>query len=512
MKLWTIAIVLFAYALGLRLWNINNMGRWSDEAALVDKGYALIELIKNKDFNNQYWYNQAAGHPLLTSYFYGLASYKDFIKYDKNKKLDTYFSTRKGGPVFQYDLTYSRLISVIVSSLSVILIFFIGVRYFSLFTGVTAALILATLPHFLGYSQLVTYESFVVPFFTACTFLYYLYLEKQKYIFLVFTGILTGMTLQVKESTGIIFALYLATFLIWKKITNKNLSFIHLITIAILAIVTYFLLWPSLFIHLREYFTFVNDLWFNFDDLVPELLFGRRMGARSFYYPIALIITTPLLILVLTAFGLKDSVAKRKNWIYPALIIWFLTPFLMMLFHHRQNMVRYIIEIYAPLSLLAALGLQYCIKLFTKNKIILYSSIIPVLAYLFYILISLSPYYLAYYNELVGGTKNVYDKKLFYIGWFGEGLRNPGIYIAKNAQKNSSIGLATDPYSLPAVYTTPSLKYEPFNPLHKYDYVMLSYYKVIRMEFNENTLKKDYKLVFAEKAGSIDFVRVYKHK
>lgn len=515
MRVWIFAVLIFIFALSLRLWNINMAGRWSDENALVHKGYTVIELIRRGDFGNHFWYNDAAGHPLLSTYFYGLASYLDFIRYDTSSNLTYYddnsFSPWKGGAIFQYDLFFSRIVSVIISSLAVVLVFIIGYYYFSLFTGIVASLILAMLPHFLGYSQFVTYESWVVTFFTISTFSYYLFLEKRSKFLLILTGIFTGLTLQVKESTVIIFALYITTFYVWKKITGKNIFFWHLVIITFIAVITFIAIWPNLLFHIPDYYKFINELWFHDRGNIPELLFGKHMGAHFFYYPIAFLITTPILILILNFIGIKASYSKKKNWIFPALIIWFLVPFIMMLFHHRQNMVRYIIEIYTPVALLSAIGFEHLIKLFTNNKIIKYFAIIPLFAYLFYILLNLTPYYVEYYNELVGGTKNVYENKLFFLGWFGEGLKKSGEYVAENSRKGSNVGLKIQPYHS-ALYKIPSLHYEEFTPKHRYDYVIVNYYAVVRLEFDEKILEKDYKIVYAEKAADIDLVHVYKHK
>jgi hypothetical protein len=123
----------------------------------------------------------------------------------------------------------------------------------------------------------------------------------------------------------------------------------------------------------------------------------------------------------------------------------------------------------------------------------------------------MTPYYLEYYNELVGGTKNVYERKLFFIGWFGEGLKQPSEYVVKNAKAGEKVGLSVEPYPT-SVLKSPDLNYEIFNTKHKYDYVIVNYYSVVRMGFNENILKKDYELVYTENAGGADLVHVYKHK
>jgi hypothetical protein len=173
-------------------------------------------------------------------------------------------------------------------------------------------------------------------------------------------------------------------------------------------------------------------------------------------------------------------------------------------------MVRYIIEFYAPLSILCAIGFEYLITHFTKSKFVKYSLISPLFAYLMICLLNITPYYFDYYNELVGGTKNVYEKKLFFIGWWGEGLKAPGIYLANHALKNSKIGVALTPTQ--TLYRTPSLQYETFNESHTYDYVIVNYYNIIRIGFDENILQKDYKLIFTEKADGADLAHIYKHK
>jgi hypothetical protein len=89
----------------------------------------------------------------------------------------------------------------------------------------------------------------------------------------------------------------------------------------------------------------------------------------------------------------------------------------------------------------------------------------------FFILLQISPYYLDYYNELVSGTNGVYKHKLFFLGEWGQGLRNPGMY-----------------------------------------YVIVNTFNVLRLGFDESILQKDYIIVYEEKADKAVLARVYKHK
>ncbi len=507
-KILVIAFFIFISSFLLRVWDLNSMGRVWDEQAIQEKGFLITKLLKEKDFSNKFWYIDAADHPIFAFYFIGLASYGDVIEFDKNAPT-TFSPGSFGAPIFPYDLTYGRLLSAFISSLSVALIFLIGARYFSLFVGLSAAIILATIPHYLGYSKMVELESWIVLFFSACVFSYLLFLETGRRHYLILTGILTGLTLMIKQSNALIFIFYLLTFFAWWKLSEKrNITFFHFIPLGVVTLITAFIVYPMPWFHLTE-FLGRNADWLE-GGLVPELIFGRLMGARSFYYVLAFFITTPFLILILTLVGLKYSFDKRKLWIYSALIIWFFVPFLITFFHMRQHMVRYIIEFYAPLSILTAIGLEYIAIKFSTNKNIKYLAFIIISIYMMISIFKIHPYYLSYYNELVGGIKNVYNKNLFFIGWWGEGLVESGKYLEMYADRNKTIGLALNPTN--TIYKSKDLKYEKFDPRKEYEYVVLNDFNITRLGFDERILDKDYVIVFREGLPGVDFSRVYKHK
>jgi 4-amino-4-deoxy-L-arabinose transferase-like glycosyltransferase len=500
-------MLLFVLAFSLRLWNLNLAGRTWDEQSIIEKGYNLVQLAKSGDFLNSYWYSHP-DHPPLASYIYGLAATKDFIKYDKTESPSYPFS--KGATIFQYDLTYSRLVAVLFSSLAVILVFFIGLRYFSLLTGLTAGLILALMPQFLGYSQLVDNETLITFFFTASAFSYLLFFEKKTKLLLAIAGILTGLTLELKQSNILLFILLFGLFFLWRRFhpKEKTIRIKHLIAISLIAVATYVALWPMPLFHLQTFITFNYDTWFRNGGRIPELLFGIHMGAPFLFYVVAFFVTTPLVILLLTLYGAKMAF-RKMTWITWTMLLWFAVPFTMSLFHDRNQMVRYIVEFYAPLALLAAIGFEQLVKNFKKTSAVILL-IAGLALYLLLLDVNISPYYLDYYNELVGGTHMVYQYKLFFLGEWGQGLRNPGIYVAKHAAKNSLIGLAIDPTL--TVYYSPQLKYALFNPKQKYDYVIVNYFDVLRIGFNENALKKDYKLVYTERADGAELAHVYQKK
>ncbi|MEK7517639.1 MAG: glycosyltransferase family 39 protein, partial [Patescibacteria group bacterium] len=205
-----IIVIIFIFAFGLRLWNLNEMGRTWDEYHYIEHGYKMIELLKKGDFNNPFFYT-SYDHPPLVKYMYGAASYFDIESIDE-----------RGNPVFYYDFTYSRLLSAFVSSISIILVVIIGWHISSRFVGISAGIILATLPLFLGLSQLVTTESFIMLSFSSSFLSFLLLLKKFSIKKVIITGLLVGLSLQVKQSNFLLFPLFGFMYLVWYWRDNKN--------------------------------------------------------------------------------------------------------------------------------------------------------------------------------------------------------------------------------------------------------------------------------------------------
>jgi len=211
-KLFLLTLI-FLFSLTLRIWNLNQMGRAWDEPEYVEQGYRMIELIKKGDFNNSYFYT-TYDHPPLVKYLYGLTAHLDVKRY-----------LPSGEPILNYDLTFSRGLSAVVSSLAVVVVVMFGWQFISRFVGIVAGIILATLPFFLGLSQLVTAESWVMLFFSAAVFSYMLLLKDYSLSKLIITGVLTGIALQVKQSNGILLPLFVLLYTAWFLRTKKGKKF-----------------------------------------------------------------------------------------------------------------------------------------------------------------------------------------------------------------------------------------------------------------------------------------------
>ena len=512
MNKWLIILIIFLFSISLRLWNLNQMGRTWDEYHYIEHGYKMVELLRKGDFNNSFFYT-SYDHPPLVKYMYGIVSHFDIQSIDEN-----------GNPVFHYDYTYSRLLSAFVSSLSIILIVLIGWHILSRFVGIAAGLILATMPTFLGFSQLVTAESFIMLFFSASFFSYLLLLEKFSVKKMIITGILVGIALQVKQSNALLFPLFGLMYYVWYRNAKKkkSLSFLNkrlfsIGWILLTSIIVFVLIWPTILFHFQDIYNINKGLWHvQFSPKIwqitlspPEVFFGRLMLTPIFYYLVYFLITTPALALIFFFCGLK-KIKDSKDWLLYTVALWFLVPFLMSFYSWRQHGLRYIIEVYAPIALIGGIGLESIINKFTKREVYKYVCMLPVVIYFFFILTKISPYYLDYFNFLVGGTTGVYENKSFQIGWWGQGIRQAGLYIKNNAQKGSRIAIATSPAHV--VPMMPGLRVSKYKKDREYDYILVNYYNILREGFDDSDIKKKYRPIFYTRADGGILATVYKLK
>ncbi len=491
------------------------MGRTWDEPVYVEVGYKFIRLIEKGDINNKFFY-EWVDEPPLARYIYGLSSIFNKKEISSN-----------GEVIFDYDYTYPRAISAFISSMSVVLVVLIGLEFISIPVGIFAGIILALLPLFVGYSQLATLESVLFFTFTASVYSFLRFLRSSTYLNAVITGMLVGFAVLSKFTNVLIIPVFISIFTVWRlySVKVKKKIFKKLFLIAITSVVTFIGLWPVLVLNVSSIVVSNYNLRSELGKYPSiEVFFGKLMHVPIFYYFIFFLITTPLLLLMLFFLGskyisdygrnfeaLKTNEKKRNlKWIFFSLILWFCIIFIQSFYNFRQHGVRYIIEIYAPLALISAIGFDYLLSFFTKSTFKKFIFFIPVVIYLLVIIIKINPYYLDYFNILVGGTKMVYEKRLFQLGWWGQGVKEAGDYLKINAPRGSKIGLAISPTHV--FPKSPTYSFSEYDYRKKYDYIVVSYFRVLRDRFDDSKIRKSYKLIYSVKADEAVLVWVYKLK
>ena len=159
-KILLLSLLIFLLAFSLRTWNLNKAGQmWDEKSLLVDYSWKHINDARNLNFGSDFWWKGTPDHPPLVRYLRGIASIPDIKDWDG-----------RGFPIYKYDLTYNRLLSVFLASFAAILVFIIGARYISAYAGFAAGMIFSMLPIPLGHSQIAMIEPLGLFFFTASMF------------------------------------------------------------------------------------------------------------------------------------------------------------------------------------------------------------------------------------------------------------------------------------------------------------------------------------------------------
>jgi hypothetical protein len=141
-----------------------------------------------------------------------------------------------------------------------------------------------------------------------------------------------------------------------------------------------------------------------------------------------------------------DVTSPRAWWLL--VLGWFVLPFVWSFAGFRQDGIRYVYAAFPPFAMLTAAGLviltRWLAKLVSSSPTLLKPVRIGVPALVVGIVAIASarvhPYYLDYYNEIVGGATGAYQKRWLETGWWGEGIDSAVAWINANVPQGASVG------------------------------------------------------------------------
>jgi len=286
-----------------------------------------------------------------------------------------------------------------------------------------------------------------------------------------------------------------------------------LIGFGLVTLVTIFLLWPWLW---PDPVGRLMDSLNHWEYVPVEYFLGQPQEAPVTYYVMYLLVTTPLLLLIPLALGVYYSLKSRDAYKY-AVLLWFVVPFAYSFSGFIQGGMRYLLMIYPAMAILIACGLAGLAARVERPKLsrtkVFAALSALTLVYLLVTAASISPYYLDYYNGLVGGPAHVAEGRLFNIGWWGEGTYSAVKYVEATAPAGSSVYVLAMPnhqvhfYGLKNDYVCPDIKGDyavPGNP----DYVVDNFFT--REYFNATFNRSNYELVYVSSVQNATLTEVYK--
>ena len=461
-----LALIIFVISFLFHLIGLGKIGRTWDEQFKYDLGFVGWDNIFHGRFAEEYW---AFGteHPMLAKYIYGMAAPLNQIFVPPSGVLPDTFRTTFENNIWtptilngsrylvRYDFLAPRLISAVANSLTIAFTYLLAASFLSSTFSLAIPFILLFTPRFLVMGQLMPYESLSVALFTAA-----LYLGLRRH--LNWATLLIAASFWIRYN-NVYLLIFWAGYLWFVHRDWRRILYLPVLTLAI-----GLLTWPYLWHH------FPSNLISSFQE------HSSRQIGFSFYFIRSLFVTTPIPILLLAGLGFF-SVPKYIRWWFISSLVFFT------IFSVTGGGTRYIFVIYPALALMAAAGWKYVWGLLRYPLIQIFGAA-AILGWLAFSLFSYYPYYLDYYNELVGGISGAAQSG-YDVSWWGEGQREAALWLKTNAPPDSSLALYVTPKYVFPVYFGRQFKIFPFDSgIQEADYLVVSrdQYPLLAAEISES--------------------------
>ncbi len=456
---------------------ISDYGINWDEPTHFTRGYAYLDfflsggkassdlsaLARRSIYHDQkiradFWFKNDSGHPPFNGILFA-ASNKIF------------YETLGILP----DIEAYSLTGIVLGA--VFLYFFVrfATERFGAIAGIIAGLSLAMYPLFFGEVHFNVKDPPEMIFFSATVMLLYLAATKVSLIHTLLAGLTFGLALATKFNAiflPLIFLPWFGTY-IWQHRSalrglpakKKLLLFFLFPTVLVVGLVILFVSWPY--------------LWRDFPGHILKILaFYRTIGTVENYQPsylfygfnlyplIWIIMTTPIIVLVLSAAGLVYALRCTKrdsSSLCALLMLWFLVPVLRVTIPGTSiyGGVRQIMEFLPAIALLSGIGGSVLLRMFQKRW--RYAGMIVFVGLAFVLhgleLTSYHPNESIFFNSLTGGLKGAYDKQIPAAGEdLGNVFRQGVNWLNQHAEKKAKITFIMHGASaLPWIWLRPDL-------------------------------------------------------
>ncbi len=415
-------VLIFVVAIGVRVWDLNGAGQTWDEDEYWSSGRNYVENLFAGDFSPKAWsWNQQ--HPPVTKYLAGV------------------------GALAEDGYTAARLIFTLLGAGSCVLAFAVGRRLFGGRAGFFAGMTCALLPHLIGHARIVGHETPSVFFWTLAVWLALAAGDDQDHaawqaVRFITVGVACGLAVGTRFPNLLVAPVVAAAVLLpARRATLVRTAGLGLVLIPLATAATFVAIWPRMWHdaipHLRQAWDVLRI------QHLPETYLGAEVQNPPWhYFPVYLLATTPLLVLILAfVAGGGRALLKRERALL-LVAIWLLAPFGVAFSPVRQDGMRYILPVLVPVSLLAGAGLDL-IMAHAPRLVFLLG--LFVVADLGYTCAKIAPYDIDYFNEAVGGPKQAQARRRFDVGWWGEGLADAVEYINDNARPGAAVARLVQP-------------------------------------------------------------------
>jgi hypothetical protein len=439
------------------------LGRFvtADEPTWGKRAASFYFALTERDYAATY----QTGHPGVTTMWAGAAAYAlRFPKYQNvgqlsigDSKLFDLFQRHGINPLEL--LATARLLIAVTVTLTLFASFFFARQIIGMWTALLGFFLIAFEPMDVAHSRLLHTNGLVsaFTFFSLLTFIYYL--RKRKLYALLLSGGAAGLGFATVTPGFVlvpaIIVLNVLDLSSYRTAEGRlDLKRFGMNVIAPLAIwgatslMVLFLIWPAMWVDPAGTFTKMVNFTLNATEggsggaeFVAAYNSEYDPSAKYFYfYPLTYLWrSTPIVLAGLLLAGVILISRRRKRIdanvlrnIYDLFI--FVVVFTLVMSLGTKKFDRYYLPVYLAFDLVAALGwllsTEWLVEKFKRLRrvhltvvagaLVILAQIVPV--------VQNYPYYLTYYNPLLGGLNNA--PQAMMVGW-GEGLNDAALFLQK---------------------------------------------------------------------------------
>lgn len=423
-----LTLVLFLFSFLIHLVGLNFVGRTWDEQFKIDNGFIALKNISYLNFAPSSW-TEGVEHPMIAKYLYSLAALPNYHQIDSNtipKNLEQNFlngdfilTDYGGGNRFlvDYDYTFPRMLSAVFNSLAIVGIYLLSRKWLGTTSSFLGAISVMFIPRFVAMGQLVTFESLSAFLVLLLLLVFFNFRNNLRYYLLL--GIISGLLFWTRYNNAYVFLLLAGLVVIGKKFTPRW------ILIPLVAVIFGIVTWPYLWTNPLQ--NFLNSFYYHPDQWL-------HIGVKpSLYFATYFIYTTPILFLVLSVLGLRKAPREILFWLVSYAVF-------CLAFTLEKGGTRYVFFIYPIMGVLLAFAFDQILQFKKIARVV----IIGLFLFFTFTMVKAYPYYLEYYNEIIGGAKGAVKHNLEF-SWWGDGQREAGNWLQENAPAGSTISLLVTP-------------------------------------------------------------------
>lgn len=291
-------------------------------------------------------------------------------------------------------------------------------KFYSTPVAIVSTLLFSTMPIILGHSMLATTDMALTAMLALAFLSMQLWMQHPSFKKSAYVGITVGLALLSKMSAIIFLPICIKAMLLYKQQVapnatplNKRVKLIIGIIIGICFCLT---VWTGyFFINFPSYFGF-ERLIDGFDSLLFKqvrgqgfYLLGEPNGHAWYYFPMVLVLKTPIAFLLLLVAGSIATVShlKQKQWILVTPLIITLLILLISSASRINIGIRHILPIYPFLAIMAGYGAVFLWQKLKPAPL----KLLPIALVGWHLSASLyaHPYYISYFNALVDKPENI---------------------------------------------------------------------------------------------------------